>query len=175
MKETKMARAWKIAAKDLSVEFVSPFICRDENGIELTCSGWLPHFGGPKGAIILGREDNPPPEIENEFEFVHGLGYWASGLSPFYYEHYNRRSFINELRDIGWFGPEELRPIWFLENTVCNDEITCEACQHKLHSVDPAICSKEKPCEACRFYNKVPYWTNSAWKRKHRKRRKELK
>lgn len=128
MIETRMAKSWKIAARDLSVEFVSPFICRDSHEMELECSGWLPHFGGPKGAVILGSDDIAPPGIENEFDFLWDLGYWASGLSPFAYERYNRRRFIDTLRDWGWYCPHNERPIWFLENTVCNDEVTCEAC-----------------------------------------------
>lgn len=170
IKETRMAKSWNVAARDLSVEFVSPFIARDSSGLELVCSGWLPHFGGPKGAVILSRDDTSSPGVEDEFEFLWELGYWASGLSPYSYERYNRRSFVETLRDWGWYGPEDSRPIWFLENSRCDDKVTCEACQHAMHTVDPAICSKQKPCAACVFYNKVPYWTNPDWQRRQRRK-----
>jgi hypothetical protein len=164
-----MARAWKIAARDLSVDFVSPFICGDGQGNEMICSGLLPHFGNAKGAVILGRDDVVPAGIENEFDFVCDLGYWASGLSPFHYETYNRRSFIETLTDWGWYGPADQRPLWFLERGPCDCVVICERCQHLMHLVDEVICSRERPCAACHFANTVPYWTNPAWQRKRKK------
>ena len=102
-----MAVAWREAAADLGVRFVSPF------GMKLHrrtywCSGWLPDFGCPLGTIIADRHT-----LDEIFEVSDALGYYSSGLSPDYYETYTRERFIETLNDWGWFGSRSQAPTWF--------------------------------------------------------------
>jgi hypothetical protein len=80
----RMAVAWRKAAADLGVRFVSPFGVK-LRGRTYWSSGWLPDFGCPLGAIIAGRHT-----VDEIFDVCDALGYYASGLNPDYYETYNR-------------------------------------------------------------------------------------
>jgi len=104
----RMARAWRAAARDLQVRFESPY-AMEYKGTVYWCSGWLPDFGGPLGAIIAGLET-----AEEIFDVADALGYFASGLNPLYYECYDRESFIETLNDWGWFGDPANAPTWFV-------------------------------------------------------------
>ncbi len=103
-----MARAWQEAARDLGFRFISPFRFRDTSGQEHDCAGWLPDFGAPRGALILSRHDSDEAGQAGD-----AAGYYVSGLSPRYYETYDRALFIDTLNDWGWYGPPERAPAWF--------------------------------------------------------------
>src|SRR3972149_7536104 len=90
-----MARAWRAAASDLGVRFVSPF-SMTYRGASYWCAAWLPDFGCPKGAIIAGRHS-----LDEILDVADALGYYASGLSPHYYEKYDRERFVETLNDWG--------------------------------------------------------------------------
>jgi len=150
VKETRMARAWKEAARDLGIEFKSPFRFSTEDGHELVCSGLLVHFGGPRGTLIIsGSQDQ---DVDKIWDSAESLGFYSSALNPIHYEKYKRKAFIDTLNDWGWHGPSKRRPKWFLDASRCGTDHPCEACDHRYHSVDPSICSAAKPCDACRFY-----------------------
>jgi hypothetical protein len=102
-----MAVAWRRAAEDLRFRFESPF-CMQYRGREYWCSGWLPDFGCPLGVVIAGRNC-----VEEIFDISDALGYYSSGLSPYYYETYDRERFMETLNDWGWFGKKEDAPVWF--------------------------------------------------------------
>jgi hypothetical protein len=102
-----MAVAWRRAAEDLGVRFESPFSI-EHSGTVYWCSGWLPDFGCPRGTVIAGRHC-----VDDFFDVSDALGYYSSGLSPFYYEAYDRERFVETLNDWGWFGPPALAPEWF--------------------------------------------------------------
>ena len=103
-----MASAWQEAATDLGLRFVSPFRFRDPAGREHECTGWLPDFGAPSGALILSRYDSDDVDQAGD-----AAGYYVSGLSPYHYERYDRAVFIDTLNDWGWCGPPERVPAWF--------------------------------------------------------------
>jgi len=102
-----MARAWRSAASDLGIRFVSPFSITYKDAA-YWCSGWLPDFGCPKGAIIAGRDT-----VEEIFDVADALGFYASGLSPYHYEKYDRARFVETLNDWGWFSDPADAPPWF--------------------------------------------------------------
>jgi hypothetical protein len=102
-----MARAWQTAAADLGIRFVSPFRYHDTAGREHVCTGWLPDFGAPRGALILSRHDT-----DEAGEAGDTAGYYVSGLSPDAYETYDRSLFMETLTDWGWYGPPEAAPPW---------------------------------------------------------------
>ncbi len=104
---TPMAKAWREAAKDLGIGFISPYPL-EHLGKTYWCSGLLPDFGWPKGTVIIGRfEDEKAIEVADELEF------FASGLNPYYYESYNRDLFLGTLCDWGWEGLKEEAPSWY--------------------------------------------------------------
>lgn len=103
-------QAWKDAAKDLDIEFISPFKFVGSDGLEYEVTGLLPQFGAEKGTIITSRKDTD--EAIAEAEKLDG--YYGSGLSPRYYDKYNRKAFIETLIDWGWRSTEE-KPEWIKE------------------------------------------------------------
>lgn len=102
-----MTIAWRQAAADLQVRFEAPFALEHQGSTFWSC-GWLPSFGCASGAVIADRFS--APEI---FEVCDALGYYASGLSPYHYETYDRASFMETLNDWGWFGSRSEAPAWF--------------------------------------------------------------
>lgn len=169
-RETRMAKAWKNCARDLKIEFVSPYVLRSLDGKEYICSGILPQFGSEKGMLIIsGTQD---PDIEKLWDVAEELEMRFSGLSPLYYEKYNRFSFIRTLIDWGWYGPPQKKPFWFLDREPCSFDTKCEYCLHTNGKADPAICSSKKLCKACAFANKNPYWLNEDWKSRQQRLKK---
>lgn len=102
-----LALAWRAAARDLEVRFVSPYRISAEGEPEVWCCGVLPDFGGPNGAAILGRFSTSVADALAEKG-----GHYVSGLSPLYYELYDRSQFQETLNDWGWFGHSS-PPTWF--------------------------------------------------------------
>ena len=47
-----MTAVWREAAQDLAFEFISPFTLID-GAQTLSYLGLLPHFGGPKGMLVV--------------------------------------------------------------------------------------------------------------------------
>jgi hypothetical protein len=103
----RAARAWQAAAADLGIRLESPFAMQ-HNGTTFWCAAFLPEFGGPKGAIIACRHSH-----DEIFDVASALGFYASGLSPYHYELYDRASFSETLNDWGWFGDPSKSPAWF--------------------------------------------------------------
>lgn len=102
-----MASAWREAARDLAIRFESPFALR-QGDREYWCSGLLPDFGCPAGAVIIDRHS-----LDDIFDAAEALGYYVSGLNPLYYESYSRERFTDALNDWGWFGEVAAAPAWF--------------------------------------------------------------
>jgi len=92
------AQAWRDAADDLGIRFESPFAL-EYRGTTYWCAGWLPDFGNPKGTIIVSRHS-----LDDVFDVADEYGFYTSGLSPYYYESYDRKRFSETLNDWGWFG-----------------------------------------------------------------------
>jgi hypothetical protein len=104
----EMAKAWEQAARDLAIRFVSPYRFTDSAGREHVCTGWLPDFGGQRGALVLSRHDSDDSDLAGE-----EAGFYVSGLNPSWYEQYERSRFMSTLNDWGWYGAEEDAPGWF--------------------------------------------------------------
>jgi len=105
--EARVVSAWKEAAADLRIRFISPFIAQSTSGLRHEYLGLVPMFGGPIGTLIRvlrePSEKSPDPE---------GDGYYWSILSPGY-ARYDRQSFIDTLDDWQFFGPDTERPEWY--------------------------------------------------------------
>lgn len=109
VRQGPMARAWCEGARVLLVRFVCPFSF-EHQGRRHLCTGLLPDFGGPLGALICSRFDRTEDCVYDDADAV---GYYASGLSPFHYEQFDRERFVETLNDWGWFGDPAEVPLWF--------------------------------------------------------------
>lgn len=99
--DERMIAAWQLASSDLGFRLIAPFATKDRAGNELVLEGYLPDFGGPDGMAVVSFARRikfdaiePPMSI---------LGKES--------RKYIRKHVIAELRDWGWFGPDEA-PSW---------------------------------------------------------------
>ncbi len=94
-----------MAARDLGISVVTPFRLKLEAGHELLCEAFVPDFGSPHGALVLG--------MDHEYaDAVRRVGHWVSLLGPIY-RNYSRSLFIETLVDWGWFGERASAPAWY--------------------------------------------------------------
>ncbi|MCP3930935.1 MAG: hypothetical protein GY705_17760 [Bacteroidetes bacterium] len=99
--------AWKDAASDLGIEFISPFKFTGSDGVKYELTGLLPQFGGKNGTPITSRKD----KNQAVFEIEKVEGYYLSGLNPRYYDKYDRERFIDTLQEWGWTSKDPA-PEW---------------------------------------------------------------
>ena len=105
--EARVVSAWKTAAADLGIQFVTPYFAPSTNGLRHEYLGLIQMFGGPIGVLVrvLGEPSEQSPDPA-------GDGYYYSILGPGY-AHYNRQFFIDTLDDWQFYGPQNERPIWY--------------------------------------------------------------
>lgn len=105
--ETKMVQAWQQAAKDLGIQFTSPFVL-SRGGQSFECLGLVHRFGASGGTIIsvMGQ---PSSKIHVPTQDDYEL----SELSAAYAE-YLRDDFIQMLNDWHFYGPDSERPSWYI-------------------------------------------------------------
>ena len=105
--EARVVAAWKEAAADLGIRFISPFVAPSVAGLKHEYLGLVHMFGGQAGTFIRvlrePSEKSPDPT---------GDGYYWSILGPDY-ARYNRQLFIDTLDDWQFFGPDSERPEWY--------------------------------------------------------------
>jgi hypothetical protein len=101
---------WLKAAEDLGIKFISPYKFIGVNNQEYEVDGLLPEFGYGKGVLITSRHTDDEAvtmaDISND--------YMLTGLSPKYYDTYDRKHLIDTLPEWGWIGKE--KPNWLLES-----------------------------------------------------------
>ncbi len=109
MNTNRLIHMWKIAAKDLCLEIVTPFVLILSSGIKIEAELLLENFGASKGMIVINKYDQVAPfvdEIVNE-------GYGFAVLDePVENEQYIRDDFIEMLNDWGWSGGKSEKPSW---------------------------------------------------------------
>ncbi|HVY69575.1 MAG TPA: hypothetical protein VHH73_06575 [Verrucomicrobiae bacterium] len=110
-------KSWQVASNQLDIVVVAPYVIRFDDQ-EYIFAAHLPHFGGPKGAVVgimppLEKVDER--EIERVKEFskvaVH-FGFFYSRAGSGLYAHYDADTFKKVLLDWGYFGTKDLRPAW---------------------------------------------------------------
>ena len=101
-------RAWIEASKDLGIRFIHPYKFIGLNGEEYEVEELLPDFGRGKGALITSRKSDEEAVIMADLT----NDYFMSGLSPRYYDKYDREHVIDTLSDWGWIGEEQKKPDW---------------------------------------------------------------
>ena len=91
-----MARAWLDAGGDLGIRVIHPYRFRALSGEEVETVGvYLPDFGSPDGMLLLCRLDS-----DRVHELADETPFCSAGLSPKFYEPYNRERFMTAL--FGW-------------------------------------------------------------------------
>jgi hypothetical protein len=104
--ETKVAAAWREAARDLGIQFTSPFVA-ERGGTRVEVLGLVRQFGRRVGTII-SVIDQPFSSIALSAD----EDYYVSQLSSKYAE-YDRQYFIDTLNDWQFFGPDSEKPSWY--------------------------------------------------------------
>ena len=102
--DEEISRAWLEAAKDLGIRVTAPFTPQSDERI--TYEAHVMDFGGPKGTVVGVLSDKLDDGRATQ-------GFYRSNLAPSY-RHYERQYFIATLNDWGWYGPEEIRPVWYM-------------------------------------------------------------
>ncbi len=105
-------KAWIEASKDLGIRFIHPYTFFATNGEEYKVTGLLPDFGTGKGVLISDRKTDEEAIIMADLT----NDYSTTGLSPRYYDKYDRELFIETLSEWGWIGEEKNKPEWIETN-----------------------------------------------------------
>ncbi len=105
-------KAWIDASKDLGIRFIHPYKFIGLNNEEYKVTGLLPDFGNGKGVLITNRKSDEEAVIMADLS----NDYDMTGLSPRYYDKYNRESFIETLSEWGWKGDVSKKPDWIKNN-----------------------------------------------------------
>ena len=104
----RIIEAWKDAAVDLGITFITPFAL-DDDGRRISYLGLLPEFGSENGMLIF-VSDASAVELWASTAKKKGFGY--SYLSDSYGA-YDRRLFSETLDDWGWSPKDRPPPIWY--------------------------------------------------------------
>ena len=105
-------KAWIDAANDLGIRFIHPYKFTGVNEEEYEVTGLLPEFGTGKGVLITSRKSDEEAVMMADLT----NDYFITGLSPRYYDKYDRESFIETLSDWGWISKESKKPDWIKIN-----------------------------------------------------------
>ena len=104
--ELNIANAWLVAAHDLGISVISPFILKGRDGEEYSFIALIKEVGSPKGTLIC------LPEQWDDYGYAaiaEEQGYYCSGLYPHGYSKYDREHFIETLNDWGWYDEKPRR------------------------------------------------------------------
>jgi hypothetical protein len=105
-------KAWIDAANDLGIRFIHPYKFKGVNEEEYEVTGLLPEFGTGKGVLITNRKSDEEAVMMADLT----NDYSMTGLSPRYYDKYDRESFIETLSEWGWIGEKSKKPDWIKNN-----------------------------------------------------------
>lgn len=99
---------WKMVAADLGIDIAIPFEVILSDGNRLRITALVKDFGPPKGMLVTLDYNILKPHRDQIIES--GFGYSTQiGNSP---AEYDRRTMIDVLKDWGWSGASDKRPIW---------------------------------------------------------------
>src|SRR5258708_7142672 len=99
--ERLIQESCRLAANDLDLPIVSPFVLMGTDGKTLPFIALFERFGSDRGVLICMADDwLAKNSIATE------LGYFCSGLHPNSYSEYDRRLWIESFEEWGWRGRE---------------------------------------------------------------------
>ena len=103
-----LASVWNDAARHLDIRLVAPFQATEA----IVCLAYLSDFGGPKG-MILDVLRLPEMSVDRALvAFAEKQGFFWSFVHPETYSRFDRATFIEALKDWGYFGSPEGCPAW---------------------------------------------------------------
>jgi len=106
----ELADAWRVAAEDLGIDVIAPFLLLDElTQRSASCIALIKWFGSPSGTVVVARHS--PSEIAQSAAKARGM--FVSMLDERSFAKYSRDLFVDTLNDWGWYGPEYGSPQWF--------------------------------------------------------------
>jgi hypothetical protein len=107
--QIEIANAWSMAASDLGLDIVSPFVLVEQEK-QYEFIALIKDFGSPQGTLICLPEEWD----DSGFAIVaEHNGFYCSGLYAQSYSRYDRQHFVETLKDWGWFGDELNMPAWY--------------------------------------------------------------
>lgn len=110
---------WYEAARDLDLDIQVPFAVSLPSGTQIQGRLLVKHFGSENGMIVVTENSSVFPFVAEIVE----AGYGFCALSePSEHECYDREVYVEMLRDWGWVGAEEARPLWCLPTNTNQDE-----------------------------------------------------
>jgi hypothetical protein len=109
MTTSRLIHMWEIAANDLELEIIAPFMLFLSSNTQIKAEFLLKNFGAAKGMIVIKQYDQVAPYVD---EIVKD-GYGFSVLDePGENEKYIRDDFLEILNDWGWSGEKSKKPKW---------------------------------------------------------------
>lgn len=107
----EIANAWSMAAADLGLHIVSPFVLTEQQE-RFEFIALISDLGSPRGTLIC-----LPDEWDDSgyASVASNQGFYCSGLYAQSYSRYNRELFIETLKDWRWFGDKSDVPVWYAQ------------------------------------------------------------
>jgi hypothetical protein len=109
----RVAEAWTEAGQLLGFDVIAPFTLRVRDQ-SVDCVAFLPHFGGPHGAIVdVGLR--PDFAVDRRlYAIADSVGMFYSLVNGETYATYDEEQIKETLKDWGFFGPSGKRPTWWI-------------------------------------------------------------
>jgi hypothetical protein len=105
----EVQRAWKAAAERLGFELSIPYTFHNRE-----FAGFVPHFGGKEGTVFHIQDFSTAGNFEATFDQeLEEENIYQSILNYEVYRFFDPIVFKEVLHDWGYFGPEELKPLWY--------------------------------------------------------------
>ena len=102
--------AWRLAASELGFQFTAPFEIK-EAGCIVLFHGYVRDFGSPAGTVFFVCETFQE-RFSEAVNLARRTGYFYSQINAEVYRRFDRETFLEVLRDWGWFGANATRPNW---------------------------------------------------------------
>jgi hypothetical protein len=106
--DRRLIDRWRQAADDLGIRVTAPAELRDAQGRPFLVEASVADFGSPSGAVVVSA--GTERRLRTTLRTLPGL-WWsvAPARAP---SAYDRRRFLAELEEWGWFGPVGAAPAW---------------------------------------------------------------
>lgn len=108
--EARLVEQWQHAARDLGIRVTAPIELQDASGQPFTCEALVHDFGSATGGVVVSAKTER--RFRAQLRSVRDK-LWVSRSGPLI--GYNRKYFIDELVDWGWFGERGGEPRWYSE------------------------------------------------------------
>ena len=108
-KFNKVVDVWKQASKELNFDLEAPYKLEDSDN-SYQCIAMVPHFGNPKGIVILLTFPPDFPTDSKVFSVAEKLGFSCSYINVEDYMEYTKAIIVEALSDWGFFGEISNKP-----------------------------------------------------------------